>query len=237
MQDFIPSRQIRRPAPNAIVFDLSDPSENKMTLPAGSIWTSSLHWHETHVEYLRVIRGSIKVQLDDKTMVLHAPEEPGQESTVRINRWVRHDWGRADGGADPHGEDVVVIERTEPDDGLKKVFFWSLNAIVLEMVDKTRTVGVLEKSTEQARTFLKLMVLCEMMDNWAVFVHLPGFVGGSKWIMERAFEWVVIRLIFSAARIIAWLLGVDVIREDDMPRDVYEVWMEKKGSRRHHKQL
>ncbi|KAJ4201677.1 hypothetical protein NW767_006765 [Fusarium falciforme] len=100
---------IERPLPNAVTYDLSTTGQVKITLPESSTWSSGLHWHETHDEYLKVIKGTIRVQLGSTIQYISATEN--EQPEIKVARYVWHKWQRAG----PDGE-VVVIERTEPDD-------------------------------------------------------------------------------------------------------------------------
>ena len=51
-----------------------------ISLPRYSTWTSGLHFHTTHTEYLRLVRGAIFVHVDGKTEILSA--EAGGSVTV-----------------------------------------------------------------------------------------------------------------------------------------------------------
>ncbi|RSL59321.1 hypothetical protein CEP53_005863 [Fusarium sp. AF-6] len=116
---------IDRPLPNAVTYDLSTTGQVKITLPESSTWSSGLHWHETHDEYLKVIKGTIRVQLGSTIQYISATEN--EQPEIKVARYVWHEWQRAV----PDGE-VVVIERTVPDDNEKAIFFWNLNGVILD---------------------------------------------------------------------------------------------------------
>lgn len=122
-----------------------------IVLPLHSAWTSGLHFHTTHTEYLHLKRGCIFVQLNDQTHLISAAAggiwqragsiAPGL--TIKVDRRVRHNWGRAQQylrrrqiGARKESfppdldEEVIVEEWTSPCDISKPLFFWNLNGII-----------------------------------------------------------------------------------------------------------
>ena len=116
---------IERPLPNGVIYDMSTVGHVRITLPKSSTWSSGLHWHETHDEYLRVVKGTIRVRLGDSRQVISATD--GNQPEIKVPRYAWHEWQRAA----PDGEEVVVIERTDPDDNDKAIFFWNLNGVIL----------------------------------------------------------------------------------------------------------
>ncbi|SPO03469.1 uncharacterized protein DNG_06152 [Cephalotrichum gorgonifer] len=86
--DTIP-RIITRPLPNAVTYDLSSPDRVTITLPPSSTWSSGLHWHESHTEYLQVLRGSIKVRLGDREQIVSA--SPGNQPEITVPRYAWHE--------------------------------------------------------------------------------------------------------------------------------------------------
>ncbi|KAH6603175.1 beta-mannosidase a [Trichoderma cornu-damae] len=116
---------LERGLPNAVTYDLTQPNQVTIRLPSKSTWSSGLHWHETHTEYLKVINGSIKVRLGDAEQIVTANIDNQPE--IKIERYAWHEWQRAE----PDGDEVVVVERTDPEDGEKAIFFWNINGITL----------------------------------------------------------------------------------------------------------
>lgn len=115
-----------------ITYDLS-PSSNVVTisLPPKSNWTSGLHWHETHTEYLQVIKGKAQITLEGVTKI-YGPED----GHVKVDRGARHEWKLAPGSDDAARDDdqyaLVVKEWTDPADGEKEIFFRSLSSVFME---------------------------------------------------------------------------------------------------------
>ena len=99
-----------------------------ITVPPKSTWTSDLHWHETHTEYLRVVKGRAAVTLGDSTTTRGASDQ-----VIRVEQFQIHEWKRAnDDGNEHEAEDLVVEEWTEPADGQKEVFFRNLNSVIVD---------------------------------------------------------------------------------------------------------
>jgi hypothetical protein len=44
---------IERPLPDGVIYDMSTVGQVRITLPESSTWSSGLHWHEIHDEYLK----------------------------------------------------------------------------------------------------------------------------------------------------------------------------------------
>jgi hypothetical protein len=185
------------------VSPLGDGQNLKTTiaLPRGSAWTSGLHFHATHVEYLRLRMGSIFVELENQIKVFSAlsggefPVTAGQSVQqgliIQVPRYARHNWGRAEhyigsgerhvlNGYDKMPEDwldeVIVEEWTEPSDLDKPLFFWNLNRVITTPSD-----SVLPLRQSLARSLLgdwwipfQLFVIFYELDNWPVFFSLTN---------------------------------------------------------------
>ncbi|KAF2812141.1 uncharacterized protein BDZ99DRAFT_568882 [Mytilinidion resinicola] len=206
---------ITRPPPNAVVYDLSSPTQTTITLPPNSTWTSGLHYHTTHTEYLRLLHGSISLRLGTATTILTAPPD-GTGIEVTVPRGVRHEWRRADSPAvkqvDGDG-DVVVVERTDPADGAKSVFFWNLNGAILDGGRGRGWWGA-------AWLTMELLIVFRALDNWPVFVDLGAFGG-----VGRALEACVAHGVLGAAGAAGWLAGIQAVRRERMPGALWEGWV------------
>ena len=177
---------ISRPFPNAVIYDLSEPYQTTITLPPGSTWSSGLHWHESHTEYLQVIQGAIEVVLEGQTHIFRAKDpSPGSDgTTVCIPRNAWHQWQRAPGnvhsealGANENLEkhDVVVVERTEPADVEKSVFFWNINGAILSAESARKTYKCPEEQRPPLISTVVSMFQLAMIDTWMMFVLLLIF--------------------------------------------------------------
>lgn len=213
---------IMRPLPNAVTYDLSSSNHVTITLPAGSTWSSGLHWHEQHVEYLRVVKGRVRVRLGNLVQIIAAGDEEIKTTTtpeVRVNKHVRHEWSRAEA----EGEEVVVVERTEPQDGEKAIFFWNLNGVILDVQQKgsndvqTRWLG---RILTNVRVNLSLFVMFRALDNFPVFLDMSGSNGS----LARMMEWLLTHVLLEAAAMLAWVWGVEPVQRRYTPGDVFGKW-------------
>lgn len=235
--------QIQRDLPDTVVYDLSHPDHVTITLPTHSTWTSGLHWHERHVEYLRVVSGSILLTLGSGSpsrIISASNDQEEEEEEIRIDRHVWHEWRRAEVDA---GEDVVVVERTEPEDGQKAVFFWNLNGVLLTagggnmpcppyMPRKIHDVLV------EAWVTLSLFTIFRELDNFPVFLNVlrafakRGFRfrdGTLGHTLLRTVDYLVSHL---ALLVVAWIsraFGIVAVRESFTPADARRRWTEKTG--------
>lgn len=199
---------IQRSGPNAVTYDLSQPHLTFITLPMGSEWSSGLHWHETHDEYLRVLRGTIRVRLGEGTRLLR----PGEEA--RVPKYVRHEWSRADILG---GEEVIVAERTDPADIQKHLFFWNLNGVILN-AQAAKADGWL---AELLTTF-KLFLIFYTLDNWPVFYDLSSYWGPFG--ITNQIEAVVTHALLAAAALIARLMGYKAVDAKFTPQSLLHVY-------------
>ncbi|KAK7403444.1 hypothetical protein QQX98_010810 [Neonectria punicea] len=226
---------IERPLPNAVTYDLSTTGQVKITLPESSTWSSGLHWHETHDEYLKVIKGTIRVQLGSAIQYISATENEHPE--IKVARYVWHEWQRAvsDG-------EVVVIERTVPDDNEKAIFFWNLNGVILDaprlLNDPSSVVSRLPSSVRGlALDFwitLNLFVIFHHLDNIPVFLNAPRLTSTSNgkvlsWL--RDLDLLVSHAALCLSSWVGWALGVQPVQSQFTPADVYAEWWSKRKSR------
>lgn len=206
--DPLPSntRPIVREGTNAIAYHIpvARPSldnsilKTTIALPRRSEWTSGLHFHAVHTEFLRLVQGSIFVKLDGETTVLSA-KAGGQVSIrtgrliksgleIEIPKYMRHNWGRADhyltsrrtlpAGVRVHrpkdtDEEAVVEEWTDPSDITKLLFFWNLNGVI------TSPPVTLSGMQTVAKTILggwwvpfQLFIIFWDLDNWPIFLNM-----------------------------------------------------------------
>lgn len=238
MSNFTSNPIIKRDAPNAVVYDLSEPHQVTITLPVSSTWSSGLHWHEQHVEYLRVIKGSVQVTLGSQVRTISATDA---ETEVRVDRNVWHEWRRAEIEAD---EDVVVVERTDPEDGEKAVFFWNLNGVIL----KAQSLNcppympkLLHGILLEAWVTLSLFSIFRVLDNIPVFVNVlqafskRGFVFAEKTLGHNALhavDLIISRIVLLLASGISLLFGIRAVREEFTPDDVRQTWVASKAGGR-----
>ncbi|OJD35203.1 uncharacterized protein BKCO1_1800049 [Diplodia corticola] len=213
---------IKRPLPDAVTYDLSHSDYVVVTLPAGSTWSSGLHWHERHVEYLRVIKGNIRVRLGDTVQIISAPESAGVRE-IKVEKNTHHEWSRE--AVD--GEDVVVMERTEPQDGEKAIFFWNLNGVVLDAPKTPKTT--LDQFLREIRLHLELFTIFRSLDNFPVFLDLAGSRAGG-YLKSRQpslpllVEWFTTHFLLEAAAVLAVIWGIEPVQRKYTPQDAFNHW-------------
>ncbi|KAJ4155930.1 hypothetical protein LMH87_001152 [Akanthomyces muscarius] len=219
---------IARPLPNAVTYDLTARDRVTITLPPHSTWSSGLHWHQDHDEYLRVVQGRIRVVLGNEELVIDA----GQPE-VKVPRYAWHSWQRAE--AD--GEEVMVVERTEPVDLQKAVFFWNLNGVVLNAPALNAKLGGLPSWLRgiliDSWITLSLFVIFHCLDNFPVFVDAPRLVRQSlPWLGESGMvsqalhgvDWLCTHVILWLAACAGRILGVAPVQRRFTPAIVYAQW-------------
>ena len=201
------TRPLLRPGSEAVAYhipvappaDDAYPHKTTIALPRRSAWTSGLHFHASHIEYLRLVKGAIFVQLGGQTKListlkggevdLSSGELLREGLVVEVPRFARHNWGRLEHYNELHrsrnqdvseqwslpedwDEEAVVEEWTDPIDAGKPLFFWNLNSIITAPSDR-----VLSRRQQMARSLLgglwidlQLFVVFWELDNWPVFV-------------------------------------------------------------------
>jgi uncharacterized RmlC-like cupin family protein len=208
---------IHRTGPASVIYNLSQPCQTTITLPAKSIWTSGLHWHETHDEYLKVVKGSIHVRLGPSSSIVREGEE------VKVEKFVRHEWSRA---KPDDNDEAVVIERTEPADIEKHLFFWNLNGIILESITVTREDWVSRWFIDWTVTLKLFMVFCTL-DNWPVFYDLEAYRNrnnGLRCFLTLHIESMVTHLVLLIAWIVGTMLGWNAVDEAFTPSTLMKEW-------------
>ncbi|WZH49357.1 uncharacterized protein QYS62_010556 [Fusarium acuminatum] len=222
-------RIIERALPNGVIYDMSTAGQVRITLPTTSTWSSGLHWHETHDEYLKVVQGTIRVRLGDSTQVFSATE--GNQPEIKVARYVWHEWQRAG----PEGEEVVVVERTEPDDNDKSVFFWNLNGVILnapKMLNDDSSVASRLPAGLQGPFLdlwipLNLFVIFRSLDNIPVFLNAPDLFKVSNARLRsllKMVDWAVSHIVLLMACLVGRMAGVQPVRSSYTPDDAYAAW-------------
>lgn len=162
-----------RTGTEAVTYDLSTPNLTIITISPSSAWTSGPHWHETHTEYLSIIRGAALVTLGKSTWI-HTPSD----GMIEIPRGQVHEWRR---GPDADPEDLVVQEWTDPADGQKEVFFRMLNSFLTEPEPTKMHASVwpsfVEGWLERYVITMQLFVIFATCDNWPVMFGQEGAFG------------------------------------------------------------
>ncbi|KAH8899064.1 hypothetical protein GQ53DRAFT_759265 [Thozetella sp. PMI_491] len=218
---------IRRDPPSSVIYDLTQPNQVTVTLPTGSAWTSGLHWHETHTEYLRVVQGKVRVRLGNEIRTISAAD-----GEVKVARNVWHEWSRDEAAE----EEVIVIERTDPADGDKAIFFWNLNAVILnaqKVVKPALIPGWLFGLWMDFWVSLNLFVIFDGLDNFPVFLELSGLLsrwgrpvteGTTIWHYAMILERLWTHFLVGLATRVGWVMGVRAVREKYTPPEAYRRW-------------
>ncbi|KAF8854087.1 hypothetical protein BDZ45DRAFT_806089 [Acephala macrosclerotiorum] len=191
--------------PNSVIYELPDPYSSStvvtITLPSGSTWTSGLHWHETHTEFLQILQGTALITLSSPTnSSLITKTYDSTSGPITVPKYARHEWCRAS----PSGPPLIVQEWTEPRDGEKEVFFRNLSSVI---EDETKN----GPPREWWLTW-QLFVIFWGLDNWPVLLassdvpivgKILGVGGLGSW-----FEWVVTHIALGLAAWIGGLVGL-----------------------------
>ncbi|RMZ74665.1 Cupin -type [Pyrenophora seminiperda CCB06] len=244
------TQPVIRHGPQAVVYHIptSSPSpthptlKTTISLPVHSTWTSGLHFHTQHTEYLRLLKGSIFVYLDGEVQILsakagglvclggHGDGKSGLQLTVE--KYARHEWGRAKEYLAPRisggkvssswpediDDDVVVEEWTDPVDIGKALFFWNLNGIIL-----TPNSAKLSPLERLARYLLgdywisfQLFSVFWCLDNWPVFFSLKGGLG----------EQGITMAVLGFMRLVGWIIGVKAVESRRTPWKLWKAYEE-----------
>ncbi|KAK0119320.1 hypothetical protein ONS95_008163 [Cadophora gregata] len=226
-----------RSGPSSVTYEVPSPPYSSphttITIPIGSTWTSGLHWHETHTEYLQVLSGAALITLNEVTRIYTS-----QDGVVTVPRYARHEWQRASRaealGVDfglssiavsgsevqtqnPRLEslaeqDLVVREWTSPTDSQKEIFFRNLSGIISYAIEQNQADWYL---------ILQLWVLFLELDNYPVFFQSASVPVLGGWLerlsLGRVLEWAVCHFLLWCAVVVGKLLGVKGMRKEYTP--------------------
>jgi hypothetical protein len=242
---------IRRPDATYHIPHTPNTSQTTIFLPPHSSWTSGLHFHTQHTEYLRLIRGSIAVYLDGSTIILSAAAGGQIDVTtgtltkglvVEVPRWARHEWRRAEawfiqqgpsGGIvrpeDLHDE-VVVEEWTDPGDISKPLFFWNLCGVLFPASTTTAPAlsmaqRVVKAGMGDGWTMFQALVIFWELDNWPVLLGMRGLLGGNELVygcVGRPVETLMAFVVLFMAKMLGWVIGVRAVEKERTPDELWE---------------
>jgi mannose-6-phosphate isomerase-like protein (cupin superfamily) len=174
-----------------------------ITLPPGSRWTSGLHWHETHTEYLQIIQGVALVTLNGITRNYTAADD-----IIVVPPFSRHEWQRAD-SIQPHPDiDLIVREWTDPVDGQKEVFFRNLNSAILD--------ATAAGPPNEFWLTLQLFMVSAVLDNYPVLYSGPRPLR----FLASAFEWVVTHAVLFLAMVVGRIFAMSAVYDEYTPRSL-----------------
>lgn len=228
MNDKKVSNVMERPFPNAVTYDLSTPGQVHITLPRNSTWSSGLHWHETHTEWLRLVKGSIWVRLDDKKEIYSVDE--AEEMELRVPRYMWHEWGRAT----MDGDDVEVVERTDPEDGDKAIFFWNLNGVILDAPKMLTSLSLISQLPQRLQDLyldgwvsLNLFVIFRYLDNVPVFLNAQRLLPVSNGVLRarlKNVDFAVSHFVLWVASWVGWVFGLQPVQARYTPDKEFAEW-------------
>jgi hypothetical protein len=235
---------IRRDPPDAVIYDLSIPNQVTITLPSGSLWTSGLHWHETHTEFLQLIKGRIRVRLGDTVQTISAsPNSDNPPPEIRVDKNVWHEWSRAEvESGEEEVEDVVVIERTDPADGGKAIFFWNLNGVILEAQSIAKPAFIPKRLSGACIGLwvsLNLFAIFYALDNYPVLLGIRD-AGLRRGLVKRASQgegmvfWLERQYSRGAlwiASILIWITGARPVGARFTPEHEWAAWVSRTGKK------
>lgn len=217
IENFWRDHVITRSGAEAVVYDLRDQDRTTITLPAASKWTSGLHWHETHVEYLQVIKGSVKVTLNGRSLIIDAPQNDEDTAVVKVDKFVRHEWGRADYGLNHEAGEVVVLEYTEPADGSKSDFFWCVNGVILNSIAALSAAQGMHRIARDWAMYLRLLCVFSAYDNYPVILSLPSVISYRFPALQILVESFTTKTWLEFGVLFARLSGLSLRLEDYLP--------------------
>ncbi|KAH8725036.1 hypothetical protein GQ44DRAFT_749777 [Phaeosphaeriaceae sp. PMI808] len=212
-----------------------------ISLPRHSKWTSGLHFHTTHTEYLHLVQGSIFVELDGTTQILSTKTE-GANTIITVPKYARHNWGRAEHWLatrqDAHApddidldDDVVVEEWTDPKDIGKPLFFWNLNGVInAPQTRRTASQRVAKRVLGAWWIEFQLFVIFWHLDNWPVvggeYRQFGARVFGERMGggVQRGAEYVVTFVVLFAAKVLGWMVGIYAVEKGRTPKELWDVY-------------
>jgi hypothetical protein len=245
--------QIHRSGLESVTYHIPTSRSNLKTtiqLPRTSQWTSGLHFHTTHTEYLHLLRGCITVQLgtERKTFSASAGGEVDSRGklitpglVITVPKYVRHNWGRAShmlrryqiGGKrevpEDWSDDVVVEEWTDPSDLSKPLFFWNLNGVITAPADRPMPISHQVAKWMMGGWWIpfQLFTIFWELDNWPVFLSLEN-LGLGMWL-EQNVEFAMTFFVLYLVSLVARVLGVKAIDEERTPKELWAAWQEEKS--------
>ena len=177
--------------------DPSRPGVTQITLPEKSTWTPGPHWHESYVEYFKVLRGRVLVRLDGVSRIV-TPED----GSVKVEKFVVHEFMRADRDKPDDEKDdgeVITEEWTDPADGQKHVFFRNVFSTIQ---DREKYWG--------RWTSLQALFTISHYDNYIVIA--PGKL-----------SYPATHALFVGVKVIGWMVGLKPWIETYTPESIKKV--------------
>ena len=199
-----------------------------LTLPPKSTFSTGLHWHETHEEYLFVLQGKALITVEDVTRVI------GREDGVQeVKRGVIHGFSRADSPALSRqrlheiqqqqqqrngddswmSEDVIVLEFTSPADPLKEVMF------------RNGVSAFLANDSQLSLPLIaRILVNMGTLDQYPLII--PAGVPGSIFL-----SWAMVHALFGISVPVLKWWGFRGWEREWTPEELWEVAEENEGGK------
>ncbi len=151
---------------------------------------------------------------------------------IKVDRGAWHEWSRAEADGD-----VVVVERTEPADNEKAVFFWNLNGVILA-AQRAAPEGPtwllsLRGLALDAWVTLNLFVIFHGLDNIPVLVNFAKILarfglGDEMDARLLALDWACSHLVLAVVSGLGRLLGIHPVRREFTPDEYFRAWQSRK---------
>ena len=151
---------------------------------------------------------------------------------VKVDPYRMHEWSRAD----PDGEEVVVVERTDPVDGEKRLFFWNLNGVVLKAQGAEKPwilPGWVFRLMMDLWVTLNLFVIFHSLDNFPVLLDIPeilqswGYIvrdGSLIYRLLYVIEMHLSRIVLMTISLLGWVVGLEPVRREFTTEIIYQEW-------------
>ncbi|KAF9700292.1 hypothetical protein EKO04_001653 [Ascochyta lentis] len=255
------TRALLRSGPEAVAYHIpvspptfdAPPLKTTISLPRYSAWTSGLHFHATHTEYLRLVKGAIFVELNGITKRMSAlaggeiDTNTGQlvrsGLVIEVPRFARHNWGRSEHYVDTEennriksqpeewAEEVIVEEWTDPSDISKPLFFWNLNGIITAQSDTALSSRqrIAKRILGDWWIGLQLFGVFWELDNWPIFINCRnlwpsgGASRGALWINDCA-EAITSFVVLFVAKAASMLLDLQAVEQRRTPAALWDAY-------------
>ncbi|KAL6713133.1 hypothetical protein ACLMJK_009254 [Lecanora helva] len=220
-----------QPAPN------SPQPSTRVSVSPRSTWSTDLHWHVTHTEYIKVLSGAALGTINGKSFILRAQDDPKE-----VPRYARHEWMRFDRPEelltneqretqkrwmkevrDKEVEklrevDLVVDEWTDPADGEKEIFFRN-------MLSTFQEPGY-QRGTGQLLMYLQVLVVMWEGDNFNVMLDCQGWKGGWRRVVEECISYAFMGFVALLGR----MVGCRGVNEEYTPPYLVQSWKNRNGA-------
>lgn len=177
--------------------DPSRPGVTQITLPEKSTWTPGPHWHESYIEYFKVLKGRVLVKLDGVSRIVIPEDGPIKVDKFVVHEFMRTDRDRPDDEKDD-GE-VITEEWTDPADGQKHIFFRNVFSI---LQDQERHWG--------RWAYLQALFTVSHYDNFILIA--PGNLA-----------YPVAHALYAGVKLVGWMAGLKPWIVEYTPNNLKEV--------------